>query len=296
MEIGGSINDFEYIVDITKLTGNDADDLIICGAISDASEDLDGETVDQSSLQKAWNQYLKNPVIRLMHDSKLGAIGRVIPEYTDSDGVIHKTGIFKGVPFIVAKISNAADLDSVRTKIREGIFSGLSIGGKGRSVNKNGRTTLFIKSLFEVSVVDVPSNKNSLFSVVKMACVGENCKINKKSKITEDLNMEQEILDIIEKKFSDMNESQKYTDLTEKYAILEKNYSDLKATKTEPEGEVKTEQVEKSLAEQVTELKAEIESMKTTPVQKSVQDGDAVIEKSADAPIDRIMQTFYGGN
>lgn len=108
--------------------------------------------------------------------------------------------------------------------------------------------------------------------------------------------MEQEILDIIEKKFSDMNESQKYTDLTEKYAILEKNYSDLKATKTEPEGEVKTEQVEKSLAEQVTELKAEIESMKTTPVQKSVQDGDAVIEKSADVPIDRIMQTFYGGN
>ena len=295
MKIGGSVNAFEYVMDIAKIVGND-DELIIVGAVSDASEDLDGECVDQNSLRKAWDQYLKNPVVRLMHDSKIGAIGRVIPEYTDSNGVIHKTGFKNDIPYIVAKISQAADLESVRTKIKEGLYAGLSIGGKARSVNKDGKVTLMIKSLLEISVVDIPSNKNSLFTVVKAVCTGEQCQKNTESKITEESKiMEQEITELIEKKFSELKDIEAANATSVAYADLQKKYEALVAEKVEVEPE---EAVEKSLTEQVAELTATIEAMKSTGIQKGVQDGE-VIEKGVETPTDltsQIITKYYGGN
>lgn len=297
MEIGGTVNEFEYIIDITKIVGND-DDLIIVGAVSDASEDLDGEIVDQNSLRKAWDQYLKNPVVRLMHDSKIGAIGRVIPEYTDSKGVIHKTGFKGGIPYIVAKISQAADLESVRTKIKEGLYSGLSIGGKARTVRKDGKVTLMIKSLLEISIVDIPSNKNSLFTVVKAACTGDNCPINKESNISKEESniMEQnEIIEIVTKTIKEMREAEELSALRKDYEALKADVAKSAEVKTEVKVDDQ-ENVEKSLKDQVAELTATIEKMQTTGVSKGISDGEKV-EKGNVEPaslIDNIMARIGG--
>lgn len=294
MNVGGTINEFEYIIDITKIVGND-DDLIIVGAVSDASEDLDGEVVDQSSLRKAWDQYLKNPVVRLMHDSKIGAIGRVIPEYTDSNGVIHKTGFKNDVPYIVAKISQAADLESVRTKIKEGLYSGLSIGGKARSVRKDGKVTLMIKSLLEISVVDIPSNKNSLFTVIKAVCTGDDCPMNKESDInTEESKIMEsaEIVEIVTKTIKEMKDADELADLRKDYEALKADVAKSAETGTENE----PEDVIKGLTEQITALKADIEEMKTKPMQKGAQDGENTEKgvKEPEAVIDTIMARIGG--
>ena len=299
MEVGNTINDFEYTFDIEKLVGNEDDDtLIIAGAISDSTIDLDGERVDQTSLFKAWKQYLKNPVIRLMHKSEIGAIGRVIPDFTDSKGKVHKTGLVNGVPHIVAMISKAPDLKSIRIKIREGVYSGLSIGGKARSVKKNGIVTLMIKSLLEVSVVDIPSNKNSLFAVIKSACTGDNCPINKEHiiNVEESKIMEAEITELIEKKFSDMKQKDDYATLEASFKAAQSEIADLKKSAMVGAGE-KVEEVEKSPAEQIAELKAELEAIKTKPVEKGVQDGE-VIEKAAPEPgtiAEQMIVKYYGG-
>lgn len=291
METGSKINKFEYTMDIHKLS-NDSDDLIIAGAVSDATVDLDGESVDQGSLHKAWDKYLKNPVVRLMHDSKIGAIGRVIPEFTDSEGVIHKTGWRDGVPYIVAMISKAPDMESIRTKIREGIYCGLSIGGRGKSVVKNGKTQLMIRDLLEVSVVDIPSNGNSLFAVVKSACIGDNCPITEINEETlnggNDMD-EKDIVEIVEKTISEMK-------VADDYVVLQKKYDALLASQTDTEVKVKPEiDVIKALNDKVETLTSEIAEMRGTPIQKGVQDGEKV-EKSAPTDItSQIVARHYGG-
>lgn len=285
MESGSKINKFEYIIDIHKL-GNDSDDLIIAGAVSDATVDLDGEVVDQNSLRKAWDKYLKNPVLRLMHDSKIGAIGRVIPEFTDSSGVVHKTGWRDGVPYIVAMISKAPDMESVRTKIKEGIFCGLSIGGRAKSVVKNGKSQLFIRDLLEISVVDIPSNGNSLFTVVKSACVGDDCPVRNTMEVD---NMEkEEIVEIVTKTISEIKAA-------DDLIALQKKYDALLASKTDQKVEADPEvDVVKKLTEKIEAMQTELDAMKTTPIQKGIQDGEKEIEKGATDITSAIMARHYG--
>jgi len=308
MDIGSSIKDFNYVMDITKLVGNDTDDLIICGAVSDGTEDLDGERVDIPSMEKAWNQYMKNPVIRLMHDPTIGAIGRVIPSFTGADGTVHKTGFFNGRPYIVAKISKAADVESIRTKIREGVFSGLSIGGKARRVMNGNIPTLMIKSLFEISVVDIPSNKNSLFSVIKSVCVGNNCPTTNQN-IMEDTTMEKdEIVALIKGVMSEQIAASEVVALQKSYDTLKtdsekvagefielsKKYDALKASAEEDDGGDDGENIIKSMTDKIDALKLEVEGMKTTPIQKGEQGGTKPPEDKAIDITSAIISRHYG--
>ena len=286
VEVGNEINKFNYIMDFKKLTGHDGDDdLYIAGVASDDTQDLDGEYMDMSSLRKAWTRYLKTPIIRFQHDAKIGAIGRVVEKFTESDGTEHVTNFSQDVPYIVAKISNAPDLESVRMKIREGIYTGLSIGGRAKVVVKGGKRTLFVKDLLEISVVDRASNMGSFFNVLKKACEGTECELNKSK---EDINMEsQEIVDIVVKTMTEMKAA-------EDYEQLQKKYDELTAQVTsEPELEPETDVV-KALTEQVEALTAEIAEMKTTPVTKGVQDGDVPAEAPKTDVMSMVLKNHYG--
>lgn len=112
------------------------------------------------------------------------AVGVVIPEYTDSGGKTWKTEFTDRGPFIVCKISNAADTESIRTKVREGIITGLSIGGRAKRVKTFDPTLqkdinrVITTRISEVSLVDLPANRDSYFEVLKLACTGPNCPIN----------------------------------------------------------------------------------------------------------------------
>jgi len=122
--------------------------------------------------------------------------------------------------------------------------------------------------------------------------VGNNCPIKKaESNITEVIDMDKEdIVEIVVKTISEMKAADDYESLQKKYdALVEK-----KAT-AEPEVK-EPETVEKSLVDQVAELTATIEKMKTTPVQKGIQDGDDVVEKGATDITSMIVNRHYGGN
>jgi hypothetical protein len=176
--------EFEYTLEFKKIA--DKDDLIIAGYASSESIDSHGQIMDMDSMKKAWSTYMKNPVIRFMHglDKVPGAIGRVIDEYTDLSGTTHRTNFDGERPFVVAKISNSPDIHDIRVKIREGLYTGLSVHGIAKKIVEYSKTLgrmverLFVKSLQEISVVDIAANQDSFFTVLKMACEGDSCGID----------------------------------------------------------------------------------------------------------------------
>ena len=179
--------DFEYVLGLQKIETDQEDYLIIAGIATTEKLDRDGEIVDMESVRGVWQDYMVNPVIRYHHGvdkRNPDAIGRVIPEHIDSSGKTWKTEMTEKGPFIVAKISNAPDTESIRTKIKEGVLSGLSIGGRAKRVKEFSNTLgkdvnrVLTKRISEISVVDLPANPDSFFNVLKSACVGDHCNLD----------------------------------------------------------------------------------------------------------------------
>ena len=179
-------NDFEYILNLEKLESEDKNRLIIAGMCSSGDIDYDGERVDMDSLHSQFLKYMENPVIRFFHGKDArnpDAIGKAIPEFTDSAGKVWKTEFLENGPFIVAEISQADDVASIRTKIVEKTLKGLSIGGRAKRVSvwdsELGKdvNNVIVSRWNETSIVDLPASKSSYFSVLKAACTGPNCPI-----------------------------------------------------------------------------------------------------------------------
>lgn len=180
-------SNFEYILNLEKLETGDENRLIIAGTCSSGDIDHDGERVDMDSLRSQFLKYMENPVIRFFHgkDSRNpDAIGKAIPEYIDPDGKVWKTEFRETGPFIVAEISNADDVASIRTKIVEKNLRGLSIGGRAKRVKAWDATlgkdvnNVIVSRWNETSVVDLPASKTSYFEVLKAACTGDDCPLN----------------------------------------------------------------------------------------------------------------------
>lgn len=177
------VGNWEYTLKIEKIKGNDGR-RIIAGWASDEFVDGDGEIMDLASLKAVENGYMRNPVIRFMHNQSdlfRGAIGKVIPSYTDSGGVVHKT-TFDKRPYLVIEISKSKSVDEIWKMIDEGLYTGLSIGGKASKKvkewsSKLGKTVnrIFMRSWHETSVVDTPAASTGFFSVIKSQCSGLEC-------------------------------------------------------------------------------------------------------------------------
>ena len=178
--------DFEYVLNLQKIEEDAEKYLIVAGIATTETMDHDGEIVDIGSVRDVWKNYMENPVVRYFHgkDSRNpDAVGVVIPEYTDSTGKSFKTEMTDRGPFIVAKISNAPDTESIRKKITEGILKGFSIGGRAKRVKEYSHelgkdiNRVITKRISEISIVDLPANPDSFFNVLKSACIGDQCKI-----------------------------------------------------------------------------------------------------------------------
>ena len=167
---------WEYGLSFTKVLEAEDGRRIIAGEASNSMQDMDGEIMDMDSLKEASDKYFQNPVIKFMHDKSprwKGAIGKVIPEFTDSDGVIYRTSFGK-TPFIVAEISKSPAVDDLWLMIKEGMFRGFSIGGQAAKkvktfVKETGQTAtrIIVKAWVETSVVDTPSASGAFFNVLK---------------------------------------------------------------------------------------------------------------------------------
>lgn len=180
-------NEFIYEGEFTKIEESSDGHIYIAGICTTEKIDHDGEIVDLNEVRGVWDDYMQNPVLKYMHGKdphNVAAIGKVVPEHVDGEGKTWKTEFTDRGPFIVCKISNAPDTESIRTKVTEGILKGFSIGGRARRVKifdptlQKDVNRVITTRISEVSLVDLPANSDSFFSVLKAACTGPDCPLN----------------------------------------------------------------------------------------------------------------------
>jgi hypothetical protein len=169
---------WEYDLEITKAFKDEDGALIIAGEASNEFKDEDDEILDQASLKACFEEYMKNPVVKFMHDKTpqwKGAIGKVIHKAKTSDGEEIET-TFGETPFLVIKFMEGLPGWMI-SAVQSRIYKGLSIGGK---LEKKVGDRLIMKAWLETSVVDIPAAKGCFFTVLKAAGIEEEG-LNEKS-------------------------------------------------------------------------------------------------------------------
>lgn len=133
---------------IAKFDACDDGSLLVSGIASTECVDADGEIVTAEAMRSALPTYLQKGTVREMHQPL--AAGVPISAFVDDEGRTHFT----------AKI---VDLGTI-AKIKAGVLKGFSIGGKAIKKVGNKITELLLR---DISVVDIPNNPESLFSIIK---------------------------------------------------------------------------------------------------------------------------------
>ena len=126
------------------------------GYASTNDVDRQGDVVPASVWQKGLGNYLKNPVILAYHDHAQ-PIGRMVDHKIDEKGL-----------WIKANISDAAG--NIYKLVKNGVLTAFSIGFRVMDAEYNSAAEVFVikdLELHEISVVSVPANQNTLFSLAK---------------------------------------------------------------------------------------------------------------------------------
>ena len=145
---------------------DDADESVtIEGYASTVDVDRHGDIVPASVWEKGVDNYLKNPVILAYHNHN-EPIGRMVEHRVDAKGL-----------WIKARISKAAG--DVYSLVKDGVLTAFSIGFRIADAEYNSALELFVVKeleLHEISVVSVPANQNTLFSLSKAFDTAEEFK------------------------------------------------------------------------------------------------------------------------
>jgi HK97 family phage prohead protease len=148
--------DFEFDLDSYQIKSANGK-VSVEGYANTVDRDRVKEIVLPKAFEKSLAVYLDNPVLLYQHDWDM-PIGKVI------QAVITEKGLW-----IKAEISNAKDVEDVRTKISEGILKTFSIGYneiKSRFDEKAKCKIVEELELLEISVVTIPANTEAKFTVV----------------------------------------------------------------------------------------------------------------------------------
>jgi HK97 family phage prohead protease/HK97 family phage major capsid protein len=132
------------------------DSITIEGYASTNDMDRQGDVVPTNVWEAGMENYLKNPVILAYHDHS-EPVGRMIEHRIDGKGL-----------WIKARISAAAD--DVFNLVKDGILTAFSIGFRIVDAEYNSAAEVFVVKeleLHEISVVSVPANQNTIFSLSK---------------------------------------------------------------------------------------------------------------------------------
>jgi HK97 family phage prohead protease/HK97 family phage major capsid protein len=162
-----------------------SDVLTIKGYANTVSKDRTGDVIVKEAWEKGgMDDYLKNPIILAFHDYSR-PVGTTV-DYNVTD---------KGLE-IVAEISKAAG--EVYNLIKDGVLKTFSVGFSIKDADYDKEAdTFFIKNLdlYEISVVSVPANQDSTFSLAKSFENVDEYNSFKKSyeveKVKEDLQKEE---------------------------------------------------------------------------------------------------------
>ena len=139
--------------------------ITIEGYASTDDADRQGDIVPASVWEKGISNYLKNPVILAYHDHS-EPVGRMVDHRIDGKGL-----------WVKARISAAAS--EVFNLVKDGVLTAFSIGFRIVDAEYNSAAELFVVKeleLHEISVVSVPANQNTLFSLSKAFDTAEEFK------------------------------------------------------------------------------------------------------------------------
>jgi HK97 family phage prohead protease len=152
---------FNLNIPISKV---DEEQRIVYGYATKEELDRQGDIVDYAASKKAFGAWAGN--IREQHDAKRVIGKKVSMEFDDANKQI----------LVGAYVSKSPDGENAWTKVKEGLFTGFSIGGKIKSIVKENLTKDGVTStanrimdydLSELSLVDVPACPSAQFVMVK---------------------------------------------------------------------------------------------------------------------------------
>ena len=132
------------------------DSIMIEGYANTINVDRTGDVIPKTAWEKGLENYLKNPIILAYHDHD-EPIGRMVEHKVDNKGL-----------WIKARISAAAE--DTFNLIKDGVLTAFSVGFMIKDATYDAMTDLFIikeLELLEISVVSVPCNQDSTFSISK---------------------------------------------------------------------------------------------------------------------------------
>jgi HK97 family phage prohead protease/HK97 family phage major capsid protein len=139
----------------TDAEGN-IESIIVEGYASTNDIDRAGDVVSATVWEKGLENYLKNPIILAYHDYHQ-PVGRMLEHKVDKKGL-----------WIKARISSAAE--DVYNLVKDSVMTAFSIGFRIIDAEYNQAAEVFLIKeieLHEISVVPVPCNQNTLFSLSK---------------------------------------------------------------------------------------------------------------------------------
>jgi len=163
---------FTFTIPIAK-QWQDEERFIVAGYASVEVIDSQNELIPIEALKKAWERFSSNPQFMncsLMHSNI--SVGKVIPDYTDSEGTTWKSGVDEQGLFIVTEVRKDIKKGAeTRELITAGKLKGFSIGGEAlaSSMVCEGKcyTRIDKLELHEISYVDRPANAPSVFTILK---------------------------------------------------------------------------------------------------------------------------------
>lgn len=154
---------------------NGENSLSIEGYASTNDIDRQGDVVPASVWERGLQNYVKNPIILAYHDHTQ-PIGRMVDHKVDEKGL-----------WIKATISDAAG--NIYKLVKNGILSAFSIGFQVKDAEWNSKAEVFMikdLELHEISVVSVPANQNTLFSLSKHFSTAQEFELFKQQFASED--------------------------------------------------------------------------------------------------------------
>ena len=143
----------------TKALKKGSKSLKIAGYANTTAKDRSGDVVTAEAWAKGVENFRRNPVMLYQHkhDTPIGRIDKI---------QVDKKGIF-----VEGSVSEAAEkLHGVQTLIKDGALKSFSVGFRvkdGKYNREDDSMTITDVELLEISVVSVPCNQDSLFSIRK---------------------------------------------------------------------------------------------------------------------------------
>lgn len=145
--------------DQKQITKDASGKMIIKGFANTSDKDRIGDVVLPTAFEKSLPEYMENPVILFQHNWD-----KLIGKCLKADVI--KEGDTQGL-YIECEISNAKDVEEVKTKIQEGSLKTFSIGYNEVDAEYDesaGVNVVKELELLEISVVTIPCNPKAKFT------------------------------------------------------------------------------------------------------------------------------------